>query len=155
MLLQESLLSDLTVATEPVTAVQICWASCADVNVWGLVTKLKDPQHFANFINSSEKHITNEEIAKHKYWISGKKSLQEENGLSKIVKSMFWSKPNHNEDLGHRFKCILCSDRFLGHRFNCHQCFLDPWSNKTLFLSPEGILYEPIIFQLFVNPFEY
>ena len=97
-----------------------------DVNVWGLVTKLKDPQHFANFINSSEKHITNEEIAKHKYWISGKKSLQEENGLSKIVKSMFWSKPNHNEDLGHRFKCILCTDRMLGHRFNCHQCFLDP-----------------------------
>jgi len=97
-----------------------------DVNVWGLVTKLKDPQHFANFINSSEKHITNEEIAKHKYWTSGEKSLQEENGLSKIVKSMFWSKPNHNEDLGHRFKCILCTDRFLGHRFNCHQCFLDP-----------------------------
>ena len=32
MLLQESLLSDLTVATEPVTAVQICWASCVCLN---------------------------------------------------------------------------------------------------------------------------
>ena len=102
-----------------------------EVNVWGIVSHLKDPHHFANFINSSEDHITQAEIAEHREWMEGR-SEDESGGMADIVKTMFWSK-NTRECHGHRFSCILCTDKIIGHRFNCNRCFFDPWWNKYLY----------------------
>ena len=94
-----------------------------EVNVWRMVSHLKDPHHFANFINSSEDHITQAEIAEHREWMEGR-SEDESGGMADIVKTMFWSK-NTRECHGHRFSCILCTDKIIGHRFNCNRCFFD------------------------------
>ena len=95
-----------------------------EVNVWGIVAHLKDPHHFANFINSSEEHITQAEKAEHQYLTVGRET-EDEIGLSEIVKGMVWSEENR-KDFGHRFNCFLCTDKIIGHRFNCNHCFLDP-----------------------------
>ena len=94
-----------------------------EVNVWGIVSQLKDPHHFANFINTSEEHITQAEITEHQEWTAG--GADKSGGISEIVKTMFWSKDT-KECHGHRFNCILCTDKIIGHRFNCNQCFFDP-----------------------------
>ena len=95
-----------------------------EVNVWGIVAHLKDPHHFANFINSSEEHISQAEKAEHQYLTVGRET-EDEIGLSEIVKGMVWSEENR-KDFGHRFNCFLCTDKIIGHRFNCNHCFLDP-----------------------------
>ena len=79
----------------------------SNLNVWNIVSKLKEPKLFADFINNDSGHVPEDQILSHQSW-----SEQD------------W---RHSVVTGHRFNCILCStDQILGHRFRCNQCFLDP-----------------------------
>ena len=105
-----------------------CFSYCLrpEMNVWRLVSRLRDPEQFAKFIISgSSEHVTDEEVMEHLDWISTdhkQMKHQEEGNLNQ----------NYDTDTvgGHRFNCILCDNDSgsvrLGHRFHCRKCFLDP-----------------------------
>ena len=61
------------------------------------MAQLKDPHHFASFINSSKDHITLAEVAEPQYLTVGRET-EDEIGLSEIVKRMVW--PEENQE-GH------------------------------------------------------
>ena len=96
------------------------------MNVWKLVSRLRDPEQFAKFIISgSSEHVTEDEVQKHLEWIkNGDDGMKHRKGnLHQTV-----NKSCATICSGHRFNCILCDNDNgkLGHRFNCRKCFFDP-----------------------------
>lgn len=84
----------------------------SDLNVWKMVTTLRDPTHFARFINKTVDHVSKDEIMEHQ---------------AGSEEDLMISRTCETEGKGHRFTCLFCqTNNFLGHRFKCSKCFIDP-----------------------------
>eukprot|EP00092_Neocalanus_flemingeri_P030307 GFUD01032900.1.p1 GENE.GFUD01032900.1~~GFUD01032900.1.p1 ORF type:complete len:447 (+),score=91.06 GFUD01032900.1:344-1684(+) len=93
-------------------------------NTWGLVSRLRSPARFAQFVEGGS-HVTEEEAIEHRNWVSDDETTDHDS----TGEDTDMNDTNDTEESpiepGHRFSCFLCNDKLLGHRFSCALCILE------------------------------
>jgi len=89
-------------------------------NAWGIVSKLRSPGRFAEFVEGGS-HVTTEEVEEY----NRVTSEEETTDTTECDISLETIENEREPDFGHRFSCFLCNPSLLGHRFSCAQCITD------------------------------